>query len=211
MLKRIEALAAAYRYTRYRKSSKIGKRIDRLVKAVRELRQLLDHEFAYVKGQNEGDPSWFKYHGSDAYYGQTVRDMQIATACMDFAECVPSEPPGITPDEFVPVVENLLAAAQEQPPGLPWRAGQRPPLQLPWGTIQPQQPPSARYAGLRAALLEDPDQPQAAFVKRFRVHPITVKRCRRELEEAGAIPFLAHRHGPAQTACRCAELAEAAD
>jgi hypothetical protein len=52
-----------------------------------------------------------------------------------------------------------------------------------------------RHAELRAALIANPDQPQAVFVERFRVHPDTVRRCRRELEEAGAIPFLPHRHG----------------
>jgi hypothetical protein len=62
----------------------------------------------------------------------------------------------------------------------------------------------ARRRGVAAAPLAarnceagNPDQPQAVFVKRCRVHPDTVRRCRREPEEAGAIPFLAHRHGPA--------------
>jgi hypothetical protein len=66
-----------------------------------------------------------------------------------------------------------------------------------------------RYTSLREALIKNADQPQASFVKQFRVHPITVRRCRRELEEAGAIPVLAHRHGP--TGQRHAQLAEAAD
>jgi hypothetical protein len=208
MLKRVEAIAAAYRYVRYRKSSKIGKRLERLINAIRELRPLLDHELAYVKGQNEGDPGWWMNHGSDAYYGEEVRAMQIATACMDLADCVPGEPPGITLSEFALSAENLLTAGQSSMPRLPWASGQRQQLQLQAELLQTSagEAKGGRHADLRAALLENPDQPQATFVARFHVHPITVRECRRELEEAGAIPFLAHRHGLSN-----AHLAEADD
>jgi len=57
----------------------------------------------------------------------------------------------------------------------------------------------------------EPDQPQATFVKQFGVHPLTVRRCRRELEEGGAIPVLPHRHGHSLGGRRRAHLAEAAD
>jgi hypothetical protein len=68
-----------------------------------------------------------------------------------------------------------------------------------------------RHVDLCLALIENPDQPQAVFVKRFHVHPNTVRQTRRELEEAGEIPVLTHRHGPANTSRRRVQLAEAAD
>jgi hypothetical protein len=81
-------------------------------------------------------------------------------------------------------IGNVMSAARGQPQLLPG--------DQPGALIEP--PMTDRHATLRTALLENPDQPQAAFVKLCRVHPYTVRRCRRELEEAGAIPFLEHRH-----------------
>jgi hypothetical protein len=48
LLKYVEAIAIAYRYDRYPKSSKTGKKIDRLIKATRELRDQLNHEYGWV-------------------------------------------------------------------------------------------------------------------------------------------------------------------
>ena len=115
---------------------------------------------------------------------------------------------------FRETVEDLLAAAQGQMQRLPWKAPTvlvlaPPAVPVPEMKAPMAEPKAARHTELRAALLENPDQPQATFVKRFRVHPITVRRCRRELEEAGEIPVLTHRHGP--TGQRRAQLAEAAD
>jgi hypothetical protein len=89
------------------------------------------------------------------------------------------------------VVKEAIVAATQSLPSKPfnWLLAPPPPVPMPLPKANP-------HADLRAALLEDPDRPQAAFVKLCRVHPITVRRCRRELEEAGAIPVLAHRHGP---------------
>jgi hypothetical protein len=207
-LKQVEAIATAYRYTRYRKNSKIGKRLDRLIKAARDLRPILDNELAYVRGQNEGNRNWRQYHGSDAYFGPEVSAMQIATFLLDCPR-MRGEPAPVEPDEFIRDVENLLTVGQRHPPRLPWHT---PPAVLMAADSEPT--PSARtdrHAAVRAGLLEDPDRPQATFVKLCRVHPDTVRRCRRQLEEAGAIPYLAHRHGPAQAKRRKLEVAEAAE
>jgi hypothetical protein len=66
-----------------------------------------------------------------------------------------------------------------------------------------------RHVDLCLALIENPDQPQTVFVKRFHVHPNTVRQTRRELEEAGEFPVLTHWHG--RTGQRRAQLAEAVD
>jgi hypothetical protein len=87
-----------------------------------------------------------------------------------------------TKQELADAIGNVMSAARGHPQLLP---GDQPAALI--------EPPD-RHGDLRAALLENPDQPQAAFVKLCRVHPYTVRRTRRELEDAGAIPFLAHRH-----------------
>jgi hypothetical protein len=93
---------------------------------------------------------------------------------------------------FMRKVEKSVNAARGQAMKLPWGAPAA--LTPPAGPTPAALPNPDRHADLRAALLENPDQPQADFVKLCRVHPNTVRRTRRELEEAGAIPFLAHRH-----------------
>jgi hypothetical protein len=96
-------------------------------------------------------------------------------------------------ERFQHVVKEAIVATQSLPrKSFDWLLDPPPAVPMPLPKANP-------HADLRAALLENPDQPQAAFVRRFRVHPITVRRCRRELEEAGVIPILAHRHGPAVT------------
>jgi hypothetical protein len=113
--------------------------------------------------------------------------------------------PDAIKQELDDAVGNVLATARRQPQLFEQA------MTLPAVVSEPA--PTARtdrHAELRAALIANPDLPQAAFVERFRVHPITVRRCRRELEEAGTIRFLAHRHGPEQSSRRCAKR-EAAD
>jgi hypothetical protein len=90
--------------------------------------------------------------------------------------------------ELHETIGNIVAAARWQPQLM---SGNRP------IALEGPAKPTARHANLRANLLDNPDQSQAAFVKLCRVHPNTVRRTRRELEEARAIPFLAHRHAQA--------------
>jgi hypothetical protein len=112
------------------------------------------------------------------------------------------------PDQIIPE----LACAHKEP--VP-----KPPLMLEYTPEAPLAPvmdalgrldKKERHAAVRAALTENPDRSQASLVKECKVHPDTVRRCRRELEEAGAIPVLPHRHGPVQASRRRVNL-EAAD
>jgi hypothetical protein len=196
LLKRVEAIATAYRYTRYPKSSKTGRRFDRLIRAVRELRPWLDHELSFVARQP---------HGSDTYFGQEVRAAQYLTSDLDSLQ--PGEPPP-EHEEFVTAIENLSAAGRQPLPRLFWDAAQHA-LEAPKQRLGI--PIAERHDAVRIALITDPDQPQAAIVKCCCVHPDTVRRTRRELEEAGVIPFLAHRHSKAAQGKRKARQAEAAE
>ena len=188
LLKRVEAIVVGYRYERYGARSKTGQALNRFINALNQLRRQLDHEFAYVA--HPDDPRWLSYRGSDTYLGDEVRAVHRIIFELEEA------PTGLARELFPPspnerelftsAIENLYAAGRGHTPRLPWDQPQR-----------LLEAPDERHAAVRTALLENPDQPQSAFVKRYRVHPDTVQRTRRELEEAGAIPFLAHRHGPA--------------
>jgi hypothetical protein len=204
LLKYVEAIAIAYRYDRYPKSSKTGKKIDRLIKAIYELRDQLNHEYGWVATEHlipkdphdhQGRQDWWQARiaalRNDVYNGKESQELR------DFVIFRLEMGPGLYHEEvqelFMRQVKKSVAAAQGQVLKLPWGA---PPV-LP---IPASLPKADKHADLRAALLQNPDQPQAAFVARFHVHPNTVRRCRRELEEAGAIPFLSHRHAtPEQT------------
>ena len=223
LLKYAEALAIAYRYDRYRRNSKTGKRFERFLKATRELRDQLNLEYGWVAAEHLSPKSFldpdFRVHyqewldarqqalTSSVYYGDELRDLQ-RHVIFEIEDGPPErmlEVLGLDPRErelyhkerravLTSQVEKLVAEARSQTHQLPWDTPASlvlapPPLPTPAAL-----PKSNRHADLRLAMRETPDQPQAAFVKRFRVHPITVRRCRRELEEAGAIPFLAHRH-----------------
>jgi hypothetical protein len=191
LLKRVEAIALAYRYGRYPKSSKTGRKFDRLISATRALRPWLDHELSFVARQP---------HGSDAYFGQEVRDAHQLIFQLD--TLMPGEPPP-EHEEFVTAIENLSAAGRHPLPRLLWDAAPRALKAPDQHGIPAARKIVERRDAVRAALLANPDQPQAVFVKRCRVHPDTVRRTRRELEEAGKIPFLVHRHSkaaPAQAA-----------
>jgi len=86
--------------------------------------------------------------------------------------------------ELNAALADVLIAARNQPPLFPGVPVARPSL-------------GERHAAMRTAMIANPDQPQATFVKLYGMHPASVRLTRRELEEAGTIPFLPHRHGPA--------------
>ena len=205
MLQYVETIAITYRYGRYPKSSKTGRKIDRFLKATRELRDQLNWECGWVTAANSigpGKPGFWdairQAQASGVYHGDELRRLQwFVTNALD------GGPParalrclGIPVDEyqlevrerFQHVVKEAIVAATQSLPSKPFNWLLAPPPPVPMPAVRP------GHTDLRAALLEDPDQPQATFVRRFRVHPITVRRCRRELEEAGAIPYLEHRH-----------------
>src|SRR5215469_9731183 len=88
LLKYIEAFAIAYRYDRYPRNSKIGKKFERFLKATRELRELLNLEYGTVavehllaKMPSRQDPEWFAARQqareqaltSSVYYGDELR------------------------------------------------------------------------------------------------------------------------------------------
>jgi hypothetical protein len=211
LLKYVEAIATAYRYDRYTKSSKTGKKFDRLLRATRALRERLNFEYGFVASlhliseDGRANAEYWKARktatNSDVYFGPEVRALH---------EYVIEELEGSPPDwslrmlgipieeyrtkqraRFRRVVDKAFLATRFQAQSLPWESTT---AALPPPALAIPAPNADRHAGLRAALLENPDQPQADFVRLCHVHPNTVRRCRRELEEAGAIPYLAHRH-----------------
>jgi hypothetical protein len=212
LLKYVEVIATAYRYERYPQSSKTGKKIERLITAICELREQLCHEYGWVAAEHlipgrdhKGHQDWWeariKARNSDVYYGKEIEKLQ-SFVCLELENGPPDQALrflGIPEKEywneqralFQRVTEKAFLSTQVQAQRLPWEstvAALPPPiLTIPAAKTD-------RHADLLAALRENPDQPQAAFVKLCRVHPNTVRRARRELEEAGAIPFLAHRH-----------------
>ena len=197
LLKYVEVLATAYRYDRYLKSSKTGKKLDRLITAIRELREQLNHEYGWVATEHlipkdcrdhEGRQDWrearIKALRSDVYNGKEMQDLKAYVFCR-LAQGLSER------TLFHSVVEKAFLSTQVQAQRLPWESTA---AGLPSPILTIPAAKADRYADLRLALLENPDQPQAAFVAGFHVHPNTVRRCRRELEEAGVIPYLAHRH-----------------
>jgi hypothetical protein len=206
-LKYIEAAITSERYIRYPNEPKVGRALDNIIKAIQKARPVLDYQRTYEVRKRPGD---------DAYYGDELHALQrrvyeigawrglhrqnLENARILGTNRVPLpdggtakyEPPFSLPDEIqeelTNAVEGVFTAARGHPRLLP-------------NNVLPVLPaPSVarrQHAAIRAALLENPDRPQAEFVKRYRVHPDTVRRTRHELEEAGEIPFLAHRHANA--------------
>jgi hypothetical protein len=232
-LKTVEAHITHLQCTTYLNDPEANKALDGISKAIGKARPVLDRRRSGPTGVSSGCRP-----GGDAYYGPELDALHKLAYVIDtnrqnhqeyiqaqrkLDRVIPLEDPlerkwrrreldaaerFILPDEAIQELDDtvgaVIAAARRQPQ---WTPGNQPlALDAPAETPMPD-----RHTDLRAALIENPDQPQAAFVKWFRVHPITVRRCRRELEEAGAIPILPHRHGPAQASRRRAQLAEAAD
>jgi hypothetical protein len=220
LLKYVEVIATAYRYDRYPKSSKTGKKIGRLIRAAQELREQLSHEYGWVAtehllantipGDHKGCANLWEARkaarNSDVYYGKELDSLQ-SFVCHELEDGPPDQAlrfVGVPIEEyrneqrslFQHVAEKALLATQVPAQRLPWESTAAAAAPPPLLTIPAAMPAAKtdRHASLQEALLENPDQPQAAFVKLCRVHPYTVRRCRRELEQAGAIPYLEHRH-----------------
>jgi hypothetical protein len=211
-LKLTEAAITDLRYNHYLHDGEVGRALVKLGKAINELRQVLDRRRTRHLG---GRP------GGDAYFGAELgalhklnyevdTQLKVHRDRLQIAREVDQECPLTNPaarrarrvelaqakkkplsdnirQEIDQMVAKVVAASRRQPQLMPGKQ----PLALP---VSAELPPTDPHAELRAALLEDPDRPQATFVSLCRVHPITVRRCRRELEEAGAIPYLEHRH-----------------
>jgi hypothetical protein len=230
LLKYVEALATAYRYGRYPRNSKTGKLFERFLTATRQLRNQLNWEYGWVATEplrpenwpdrdfRDSHQAWLRARDqaltSSVYYGDEVRYLHQQVLTIEEAptglarKLFPPDPNEF--EIFKDTVEQLVSAARCQTQKLPWHTPASLPLAPPALPTHAARPKADRHAVVRAALLENPDRPQAAFVKLCRVHPNTVRRCRQELEQAGAIPYLAHRHGPAQASLRRVKL-EAAD
>jgi hypothetical protein len=220
-LKYVEAAITDQRYTRYPGNPKVGRALDGIIKAIQKTRQVLDYERSYeVRRPPGGDTYWGdelhalhrNVYEIEGLRGLHQRQLQNARILGTNRVPLPDggtakyEPPfslsDKTQEKFTSVIEDVFTAARGHPRLLPDNAP--PALHAPSVT--------GRHAAIRAALLENPDRPQAEFVKRCRVHPDTVRRTRRELEEAGEIPFLVHRHSKATpAAAHELELAEAAE
>jgi hypothetical protein len=213
LLKYLEAYAIAYRYDRYPRNSKTGKKFDRLLKATRELRDQLNWECGWVMAENSVGRTHYQVWlealsqalTSGVYHGDELRNLQ--SLVFFYLEEGPSEREfvmlGCDACEreemravFMEQIGKLVSAAQSQTKELSWKPAGLLPIALPAMPLPTERLRVDRQAELRSAMRENPDQPQAAFVKQFRVHPITVRRTRRELEETGVIPVLSHRHGP---------------
>ena len=84
LLKYLEAHTIAYRYDRYPRNSKTGKKFDRLLKATRELRDQLNWECGSVMAENLVGRSDYQVWvnaltqslTSGVYHGDELRDLQ---------------------------------------------------------------------------------------------------------------------------------------
>jgi hypothetical protein len=218
-LKYVEAAITDQRYTRYSDEPKVGRALDDMIKTIQKARQVLDYQRSYELRRAPGGDAYCgdelhalqrKVYEIEALRGLYRRDVQVArtlgygrvplpdggTAKYEKSFNLPDE----IQEELTSVVENVFTAARGHPRLLPDNAP------LPAPSVARRQ-----HAEVRAALLANPDQPQAVFVKHCHVHPDTVRRTRREPEEAGVIPFLAHRHSNAAQRKRRAQEAEAAE
>jgi hypothetical protein len=219
-LKYVEAAITDLRYNSYLNDRgragadrEVGKGLDNIIKAIQQARPGLDRERTRRLG---GRPGGDDYFGDEldrlhklVYAIETKRKIhnEELQAHRELDRVTPLEDPDerkwrkqelalsrfTLPDEIQQELDdtigNVMSAARGHPQLLPGN----PPVAL--DVLSVDAPPTTdRQAALRTALLENPNQPQATFVKLCRVHPNTVRRCRRELDEAGAIPFLAHRH-----------------
>jgi hypothetical protein len=206
-LKFIEAAITDPLYTRYSDEPKVGRALENIIKAIQKARQVLDYQRSYEMRQPPGGNAYYgdelhalhrKIYEIGALRGLYQRNLQFARSIG--ANRVPLPDGGTIKYEFpfslsdkiqeelTNAVEGVFTAARGHPRLLPPNT----PRALPAPSVARRQ-----HAAIRAALLENPDRPQAEFVKRCGVHPDTVRRTRRELEEAGEIPFLAHRHSNA--------------
>jgi len=236
-LKMIDAALIDLRYTHYLHDREVGGTTKKILKATQELRAVLDRRRTRSLG---GRPGGDTYYGEELTSLHNL-DYAIETALKIHQENLQSErkldreiPLGVglpgdptrrlsrrvqlTEAKRAPLEDHVRQELHQAIGAVVNAARQQPPL------FDKDQPPPAavsvpapamvtdRHAELRAALIANPDQPQAVFVARFRVHPDTVRRCRRELEAAGAIPILAHRlrrHTPLAEAAGQAEKAAA--
>jgi hypothetical protein len=197
-LKFVEGAIAYLRYTHHPADPKVGKALDNITKAIQNARPVLDYQYSYWAG---------KRPGGDVYYGDEVHALhrivygieglrykhqqEIKFARAMGRDRVPLPDGGTlkyTPPfdlaegvkkELDSAIADVFIEARQQPQLLP---GNPPPAL------------AARHASIAADLIANPDQSQAALVRKHRCHPDTIRRTRRELEEAGKIPFLAHRH-----------------
>jgi hypothetical protein len=193
-LKYIEAAITDLRFSvRYLNNPEVDKVLDGINKAIQKARPVLDQRLFHGVG---GRP------GGDTYFGEELaalhrRVYEIETGRKSFHENVkyqrdlirrfPSEDPWMRGQEIeqqrregkpqprlsdevkrelADAIADVMSAAHGNPQLLPG--------DQPAALIEP--PMADRHATLRTALLENPDQPQAAFVKLCRVHPSTVRR-----------------------------------
>jgi hypothetical protein len=206
-LKMAEAAITSLRYTSYLNDREVGKALGKIVRAINEARPVLDRQRTRVLGGRAG---------GDAYFGDELDKLQklayaIETSRKIHQERIENERkldrllPLEDPDErqarrleLARADQSPLAAhvSQElhQTIGAVVTAARRQPQLIREDLSPIALKPPERHELLVAMLIENPDQPQATFVKECRVHPNTVRRTRQELEETGAIPFLAHRH-----------------
>lgn len=88
LLKYIEALTTAYRYDRYPKGSKTGKKFERFLTATRELREQLNHEYGWMATEHlipkdyrdhKGCEDWWQARmealRSDVYYAKEIESL----------------------------------------------------------------------------------------------------------------------------------------
>jgi len=215
-LKFIEGAITDLRYTAYLNNRDVGRALDNITTAIQKARPVLDCQLVGGVG---GRP------GGDTYFGKELEALHKRVYEIETQRTVAREDlknhrdvdrvfPLEDPDERRCRRRDLDWAQRNWLPEIAKQelrdasgkvmSAARAHLQLrskhPLSLVRDPSadvPKAERHAAVRTALLENPDQPQSTFVKRYRVHPDTVQRTRRELEEAGAIPFLAHRHGPA--------------
>jgi hypothetical protein len=204
-LKMAEAAITDLRYGRYLHDREVGTALGKIIKAVAEARPVLDRRRTKVLG---GCP------GGDAYFGAELDALHrtvyaIETSLKIRREHIawereldrlhpldPYERKGrrlaLAQAEQLPLADHVRQELHQTINDVVTAARKQPQLLL--GTPPTAMKPTERHELLTAMLRENPDQPQATFVKECRVHPSTVRRTRRELEVAGEIPVLAHRH-----------------
>jgi hypothetical protein len=172
-----------------RSNPKVIRQLEKLIKVIQETRPVMDSERLRALQAREPHalPAAEMEAGNDVYYGNELAQLQQSAYRAKTMRGVLREgswwhgdkEPEKEQRELENAISNVVNTAHRRPWLLPEAA--TPAI-------------TDRHANLRAALRENPDQPQADFVKLCRVHPNTVRRTRRELEEAGVIPFLEHRH-----------------
>jgi hypothetical protein len=216
-LKFIEAGVMHLHYTTYLNNRDVTKALDGLNKAIQDVRRVLDYQRSDNLDVVPGDDAYFgpeiaalqklsyQIEVSHKLRQKNIKAELKAVRAMPVDRTEPYWGP--TPAQLRLQQKSRLEAAMLAPLPDPIKeeldiaigavvnaARQQPQLfdALPVVGITPAAI-TDRHSALRAALIENPDQPQAVFVERFRAHPRTVRRTRRELEQAGEIPVLTHR------------------